>query len=214
MAALRGRACGGELVQARPRRSVVLDRRHEMLVLPLLVEVREQGPQGRPRISHEPVVDLRAPAELLAADVDLHDRRLLRKELAVREVRAEHQQEVAVHHRVIAGREPEQTGHADVERVVVLDELLAPHRVHDRRLQLAGEGDQLRVRARTPRAAEDRRLRGRVENLRQRRNLVLRGAHGGLRLGKVQARLLLDGLAQCHVTGQDDDRHPAPDSAV
>jgi hypothetical protein len=55
-----------------------------MLVVPLSVEVREQGPKGRPRIPHEPVVDLRAPAELLAADVDLHDRRLLRKELAVR----------------------------------------------------------------------------------------------------------------------------------
>jgi hypothetical protein len=32
----------------------------------------------------------------------------------------------------------------------------------------------------------------------------------GFGSGKVQARLLLDGLAQCHVAGQDDDRHPAP----
>ena len=214
VAALRGPARRGQLVQARPRRSVVLERRHEVLVVPPLVEEREQGPKGRPRIPHEPVVDLRAPPELLAADVDLHDRRLLRKELAVREVRAEHQQEVAVHHRVIAGREPEQARHADVERVVVLDELLAPHRVHDRRLQPAREGGQLRVRARTPRAAEDRRLRRRVQNPRQRRNLIFSGHTEGLGSGKCRRGSCSTASRNATSPGRTMTETPRRDSAV
>ena len=40
----------------------------------------------------------------------------------------------------------------DVVRVVVLDELLAAQRVHDRRLQRLGERDELVVRAGAARA--------------------------------------------------------------
>ena len=61
---------------------------------------------------------------LLAAHVHLHDFRILRIELLIREIGAEHQQGIAVHHRVIAGRKAQQPRHADVVRVVVLDEFL------------------------------------------------------------------------------------------
>jgi len=39
---------------------------------------------------------------------------------------------------VIAGTEADQAGHADIEWVVVLDELLAPESMNDRRLQDLG----------------------------------------------------------------------------
>lgn len=58
-----------------------------------------------------------------------------RKELLIGEVGAEHQPRPAVHHGVVAGGEAEQGGHADVEGIVVLDELFAAHRLNDRCLQ-------------------------------------------------------------------------------
>ena len=78
------------------------------------------------------------------------------KELLIREVRANHQQHFAVHHGVIAGRESEQTCHAHIERVVVLDELFSAHRVYDGSLQLAGELNQLVMSSGAARAAKDR----------------------------------------------------------
>ena len=110
-----------------------------MLVVIGLAELWQERPNGRLRVSDKAVVDLGAPAELFSTDVDLDDRRVLGKELLVRKIGSDHQQQVAVHHRVIAGRKSEQAGHAHVKRVVVLDELLPAHRMHDRGLQLAGE---------------------------------------------------------------------------
>ena len=81
--------------------------------------------QCRLRIPHKTVVHLCAPPELLSAKINLDDGCVLGKELLVRKVRSNHQQKIAVHHRVIAGRESEETGHAHVERVIVLDELAA-----------------------------------------------------------------------------------------
>jgi hypothetical protein len=90
----------------------------------------------------------RAPADVLGPDVDLGvgRRRLQGKELAVGEVGGQHQERVAVAHRV-ARREADQASHADVERVVPFDVLLAAHGVDHRRPQGFAEGDQLVVRA-------------------------------------------------------------------
>jgi hypothetical protein len=68
-------------------------------------------------------------------DVNLDDRGIARKELLVRKVGPDHQQQVGVHDRMIAGRESEQAGHPDVKRIVVFDELFPAHRVHNRRIQ-------------------------------------------------------------------------------
>ena len=82
-------------------------------------------------------------------DIDLRNARAaaLRIELPIREVGAEHQQDVAVAHRVVAGREADQPGHADVVGVVPFDMLLAAHGVHHRRLEAFAERQQLVVRA-------------------------------------------------------------------
>ena len=95
-------------------------------------------------------------ADVLAADVDLDHPRVLGIERPIGEVGAEHQQRVAMLHRAVPGREPQQAGHPDVVGVVVLDELLASQRVDDRRLERPGERDDLVVRAPAAGAGQDR----------------------------------------------------------
>ena len=95
----------------------------------------------------QPDVHRDPAADVLAADVDLDDPRVLGIERPIGEIGAEHQQRIAMLHRAVAGREPQQAGHPDVVGVVVLDELLAPQRVHDRRLERPGERDDLVVGA-------------------------------------------------------------------
>jgi len=168
------------------------------------------GRRGRLGVHHETVVDLGAPAELLAAEVDLHDGRVRGKELLVREVRPDHQQEVTVHHGVIAGGEAEQPGHAHVERIVVLDELLSAHGMHDGSVQLARELDQLGMGPRAARTCQDGDLLRRIEKLGQHEDLLGRRRHAGLGRGEMQARVIREGVAQGDVSGQGDDRHAAP----
>ena len=87
------------------------------------------------------------------------------KNCGIRKIRAQHQQRVAVHHGVVAGGKAQQPGHADVVGIVVLDELLAAQRMHDRRLQLRSHCHQLIMRALAARAAQDGDLLRPVEQL-------------------------------------------------
>jgi hypothetical protein len=93
-----------------------------------------------------------APPDLLSADVNLSDthRLALRVELSVGKIRSEHQQGVAVQHRIVARGEADQSGHADVVGVVPLDVLLAAHRVHHRCLEALAELEQLGMRTIAP----------------------------------------------------------------
>jgi hypothetical protein len=63
----------------------------------------------------------------------------LRIELAVGKIGPEHQQDIAVEHRVVAGREADQSGHPDIARVVPLDIFLAAQCMHHRRLEPLAE---------------------------------------------------------------------------
>ena len=80
---------------------------------------------------------------MLTAQVDLEDGGVLRIELPIGKVGAEHQQGIALLHGVVAGAESEQSSHADVEGIVVLDDLLAPEGMDDRRLNDVGQGEDL-----------------------------------------------------------------------
>ena len=53
------------------------------------------------------------PADVLAADVDLDHPRVLGKEPAIGEVGAQHQKHLAMLHRTVPGREPQQAGHPE-----------------------------------------------------------------------------------------------------
>ena len=88
---------------------------------------------------------------------------IFRIELRVGKVGAEHQQGVAVHHRVIARRKSKQTGHADVIGIVVFDEFLAAQRMNDRGFQPLGNCEQLGMCPGAARATQNRDLLGIVQ---------------------------------------------------
>src|ERR1700740_2320237 len=167
-----------------------------MMVVPILFQLRQKPPESSLRVPYKPEVNLRTTSELFPAKIDLHDGCVLRKELLIREVRSNHQQHIAIHHRVITGRESKQTSHAYIERVVVLDELFSAYRVHDRRLQLACQGDQFIVSSRAACAAKNSYLLWPVQNVCEYVEFLGGWAHCGLGLGKMQSRCLLNSVAQ------------------
>ena len=163
----------------------------------------QKGPQCSFRISHKAEVNLAATPDLFTAKINLHDGGFFGKELLVRKVRANHQQHIAVHHCVIAGRESEQSCHAHVEGVIVLDELFSAHRMYDGSLQLAGEHDQLVVRSGATRAAKDgysprpvQKVREDVDFVRQRDTPMAVDPEKCIRGAS------LDGISQGHISWQ------------
>src|SRR6266404_1646673 len=116
---------------------------------------------------------------MLTAKVNLHDGRVFGVEIPVRKVRAEHQQDFAIHHGVIAGRESEQSGHAHVKGVVVLDVLFATKCMHDGRLELAGNLDEFCMGSGTTRAAENGDLLRSVQKLSEGVEFFIRWTNAG-----------------------------------
>src|SRR6202030_4355211 len=103
----------------------------------------------------EAKIQLASASEVLAAGVDLYDGRVFGVEIPVGKIRAEHQQYFAIHHGVIAGRESEQSRHAHVKGVVVLDEFFAPIGMHDGSRELAGNLHELRMGSGATRSTKD-----------------------------------------------------------
>ncbi len=114
-----------------------------MVALVLLPQQRLQRGEGVFHGADESEIDRRATAEVAAADVDLNDFGVVGIERLIGKVGAQHQQRIRLFDRLIPGGEAQKTGHADVERVVVFDELLATQRVHDRCSQRRGGMDHL-----------------------------------------------------------------------
>src|SRR6267142_562560 len=94
-------------------------------------------------------ISRRAAADLFGPHIHLCDANpgAAGIELAIRKIGSEHQQNVAIEHGVIAGGEADQSGHADVKRVVPLDMLLAPERMHDRSLEAVRQREDFIMRA-------------------------------------------------------------------
>src|SRR6516162_4001801 len=152
------------LVEILPSLLVVLDGFFEMNGIVVLPQLWQEGFQCRVRVSDIRVVHFGATPQLLAANINLHDFGVFWEKLLIREVRADHQQDVAVHHSVIAGRESQKTSHADVKRVVVLDKLLSAHGVHNRGVQLSGQGNQFSMRSGTAGTAKNSDFLRLIEN--------------------------------------------------
>ena len=150
---LAARLALGQLVEILARLGVVGARRVEELRVRLLLELGQKRDHRVGDVAHDAQRQMAAVAEALGADVDLRHRGALGIELAVGKVAAQQQQRVAGLHRRIARGEADQAGHADIERIVVLDMLLAAQRMHDRRVELARQLDDLGMRAGAARAA-------------------------------------------------------------
>src|SRR5580704_16880078 len=124
-----------KLIEASASFVVMLEGSLQMGSLAVLPNSWQQRSQRRFDVSDKSIVHLRAAAELFATNIHLNNRSVAWKKLLIREISSNHQQEIAIHHCVVSGRKSQQTCHSHVERVVVLDELLSAHRMHDRGVQ-------------------------------------------------------------------------------
>src|ERR1035438_1753434 len=86
-------------------------------------------------------------------------------------------------------------GHTDAEGVVVFDKLLAAQGMHDGRLQLSREFDQLPVSSRAAGSRQNGRFVRTVQNSCQLREFVIGRANRRLRCVNMQTRPLLDGIS-------------------
>ena len=98
--------------------------RQERVVL-MLLEAWQQSLQGRLYLADRADRDRMSPPDMRGVDVDLNDLCLARIELRPREIRPEQQQHIAVENGVIASGLADDPRHADVVRIVILDEVLA-----------------------------------------------------------------------------------------
>jgi hypothetical protein len=160
-------------------------------------------------ISNKAEVNFGAAADLFSPKVDLHCGRVLGVERLVREVSAEHHQHIAIHHCEVAGRKSQQSGHADVERIVILDEFFPAIGVQDWRLQLAGELDQLRMSARTTGATKNRDLFRSIQEVREDFQFLFGGANRWRWFVIVHPWVIDDGLFHGDVSGYGDNRNTA-----
>src|SRR6266403_3659420 len=149
---------GRKFVESFSRFTIMLETPTQVFVVVIFLQLWQESLKSHLGIADQSVVELCAAAQLFSSNVDLNNRSVFRKELLIREIRADHQQSVAVHHRKVTGGKSEQASHADIKWIVVLDEFLAAQRMDDWRVQLAGDRDQLGMGFGTTRARENRDL--------------------------------------------------------
>ena len=200
---------GRQFVQILACLAVVGEAVIEMRAVALGLEPRQQPLDRGANVGEDSEIEPAATPEVFRPDVDLGDLCVIGEELAIREIGAEHQKHVRVHHRVIAGREADEPGHADIVGVVPFDVLLAAQRVDDRRLQGLGEGKDLRMRAGAAAAAKQRHALG-VEERRKRLDVGLRRIKRAARRQQALARCRLRlGRQHRDIARQHDDRDAA-----
>src|SRR5258708_12555656 len=105
----------------------------EMDAVARLLDERQYAFNGRADVADHAEIDRRAAADLFGPYIHLRDAnsRTARIELTIRKISAEHQQDVPIQHAIVAPGQPDQSGHADVKRIVPFDIFLAPERMHD-----------------------------------------------------------------------------------
>ncbi len=182
-----GRA-DGEIIEALSRRGVAREIVVEVMAIGLGRELRQQRADGLTDIADHADIEPGAAAELARPDVDLRDSDVVRDELLVGKISAEHHQRVAAVHGMIARGEADEAGQADIVGIVVFDMLLAAERMHDRALQRLGELHQFGMRAGTAAAAEQGHALGAIEQRRECSELRLGWPHHRLRRHQADSR--------------------------
>src|SRR5262249_3704281 len=116
-----------QLVQASPCPGVVILRSRQVCAVPLSVESRQQRCERGAHVPDDAEVHRSTAPDVFGPQIHLHDSSGIAVgiELAIWKVRAEHQQEVAIAHGVVARGKANEPGHAYVKGVVPLDVLLA-----------------------------------------------------------------------------------------
>ena len=181
------RCSGRQVIQALARFDVVGQRVIEVGTVGFRPQQWQQCVDRGTNIADQAKIEPAAPPKILRSDINLGDGGVSREELAVGEVRPQHQQPVAILHRMEAGGEADQPGHPHVVGILPLNMLLAAQRVYDGRLQHLRQLHQLVVRAGAAPAAEQRNPLPLVEQRRQRRQIAIRGPSdrgGGQQAGR------------------------------
>jgi hypothetical protein len=119
--------------------AVALEAVIEVRSVGLRLDHRQEGRDRLLRVADQAEVEPAATAQVVRADVELRDLRILRVPVAVREVGAEHQEHVAMLDRMRGRRQAQQPGQADRVRVLAIHHALAAQRVDDGRLQRLGQ---------------------------------------------------------------------------
>ena len=78
-------------IQILARLAIVLERRIQMTAIFLLLDGRQQRTQRFRNAAHNAQIDAAAAAQLLLANVDLHNARVFWIELLIRKIRSQHQ---------------------------------------------------------------------------------------------------------------------------
>src|SRR5580658_7137421 len=94
----------GEIIKTFSRILVVAETKIEIRAVGLALDKRCQDVKRVLHISNQAQIDRSAASNLIAAPIYLDDLCALGKELLIGEVRSQHEQRIAVHHGVIAGR--------------------------------------------------------------------------------------------------------------
>ena len=102
-------------------------------------EPRQQSGDRRLDVAHQAEIESCSPSKNFGTQVNLCDLGIGRIEMPIGKICSQHQQRIAAEHSVVAGAETDQAGHANIERIVVFDMLLAAERVHDGRFELVGK---------------------------------------------------------------------------
>ncbi len=186
----------------------MLARGFQEVAVGLARETPLQRGERRLDVADQAQVDRHALADRRAVMVDLHHLGVGRVEIAIREIGAEHHQRVAGLQRVVTRAEADQARHADIERVVPFDVLLAAQGVDDRRAERVGQRHHLVVRAGAAAAAQQRDALRAVEQRRQRVELG-RWRHARRDLVADLARRRFGYRLQRDVAGQHDHGHAA-----
>jgi hypothetical protein len=122
----------------------------------LLGDARQKRPKRLADVADKPKVHLGAATEVPWRDVNLHDRGVVRHEIAEREVGPEQQQQVAFGECPDSAALSQETGHAHGIGIVGLEDVLAAIRVGDGRVQQSGKLQHFAPRSATTVAAVDR----------------------------------------------------------
>ena len=182
----------------------------EMTAGALFLDERRQRVERRADVADNAKIDRHTPAYVFGAHIHLRDAysRATGIELAVWEVRAEHQQHVAIEHRVVARRKANQSGHADVKRIIPLDVFLASERMHDGRFQTIGQCKNLIMSVPASRTAQYGHTAVAIEERREAIDIVAWRRHdrsAGKEALRFRRRRVGGGLKR-HVPRYDYDR--------
>lgn len=146
----------GQIIQIAPCPFVMRNRLSQEEIVFLGLKLWEQECQSGGDVAHNPEAEAGPPAKIFRPNIHLDNLRIggLRKELLVRKIGSQHEQQIAIAHGMITGRHADEAGEPDVVRIIALQILLSFERAYHRRFEFFRKLQHLLLCARASRAAQ------------------------------------------------------------